>query len=141
MPQKYNGKVVIDAVTPHTLLVKACDINTASKGNPMTCAVARCIMRTIRGANAQVGRPYNAYIEFANYAMRYAVRPEDREKIRAFDLTGVFQPCLFILMPPPPKKVSGPRKRKSTPASAYREVSKRRTPLRRVGHIGNIITP
>lgn len=124
-----NGKRIIDATGPMTIEVKKCDIKRARRADPMTCAIARGALNGDKIHSVRIGTRV-ALVEMKDVALRYSIKPEDTEKIHAFDYAGQFSPGKYTLMPPKipiEKKRKQYKKKKSGPAGVHIE---RRPPMR-----------
>lgn len=99
-PNTLNGKPIVDATKPLPFKVTRRGINQARVACPMTCAIAKGLTRDKRILSVRIGQKL-ALVETKLVATRYAIRPEDVRKIRAFDKARYFEPGEYKLVPPP----------------------------------------
>ncbi len=97
-----NGKEIVDATEPLTISVTKRDLKKARQRNPMCCALAQGCAHLDGVVSSRIGTKI-ALIELEDKVQRYAVQPEDTEKIRAFDNANYFQAGTYTLVPPEKK--------------------------------------
>lgn len=102
-----DGKPVIDAKKPITLIVTEGDINRADRKEPADCAFARACRRAlhVKEARVHLGRVYLRAND-GNWT-RYLTPRTLRSEIIAFDRGGAFEPGEFTLGAPQPSKRTG----------------------------------
>lgn len=94
-----GGKPIRDASEPLTIHVTRKNVRDAKKRAPMTCAIARGLTKDSHVVSVRVGLRI-ALVEFKKEVVRYGLKPDDSQKIRAFDIAGYFKPDHYTLVPP-----------------------------------------
>lgn len=129
------GKPIMDAKAPMKVKVTRRDINKAKKASPMSCALAKGLTRDEHIVSVRVGVKV-ALVEFKDRVVRFELKPQDTEKIRAFDYARYFEPGIVELMPPKKKlgiHTINHRKKPSGPNSGIHVT--RRKPMRHVWRV------
>lgn len=94
-----NGKRVVDASKPATVVITPRDIAKGDNKNPSGCAAAMAAKHSIEGclsARVHIGR---VYIEQDKKWVRYNTPDSLKQEIIAFDRGGSFAPGEYVLRP------------------------------------------
>lgn len=110
---KMYGKEVVDATRKRAVTLTADDVENAVPTDPAHCPIALGLRRDTGVQDVSVGADM-VYITMAaqpDVLVRYALSPNDKALIKAFDEAGAF-PCGYkvTLMPPPPSRQIGARR-------------------------------
>jgi len=96
-----NGKKVINATKPLTVIVTDHDVAHGATKDPGGCAAARAVKRTAKCTKARVHLGCT-YIETDKYWLRYKTPDAVRTEIVAFDRGATFTPDEYTFRPMPP---------------------------------------
>lgn len=121
-----------DATETLTFRVTRRDVSRSQTKEVMACALVMGCVKVKGVLSVKVG-PFVAYVERRTFWERYAITPETRRKITAFDQTGYFEPGEYTFYPPSIKLglATKNRNRKVTSGSRGPNVF-RREPIRHI---------
>lgn len=94
-----NGKKVIDATEPITIVVTAKDVTKARQRDIGECPLAQSIRKQRDVINPRIGASI-ALIEFDEVVRRYGYPPRTKDRISVFDQDGGFKPGEYQFVPP-----------------------------------------